>query len=253
LGHGHPEYLHPAKTVADQEHGLVPDRTQDGREVVAERERRQVAAGGAGAPAGGGEVEQDASVPVGQAGPLVVPGRHVEAEPVDEHDRRLGGVAGGANGQLGPVERSHRSEIIRRELGQVFVGLGVRPASRVQHRASDHAARHRAGGDAGGPQGGALAAHRGRPCSPPYSGGPRSPIPVVIWPGIVPARWASSSTGMRSSPWAPSNTTSSPGATDASPQSTRIWSIVIVPAPGWRRPPIRTSAFPWSCLGYPSS
>jgi hypothetical protein len=99
---------------------------------------------------------------------------------MDEDDRRVGWIACGADGELGPIERSDRSEIVERELGQVFVGFGVDPASRVQYGAPDHAARDRAGGDAGGDQGRAFAAHRGGPFAAWYSRGTRPPIPVAI-------------------------------------------------------------------------
>src|SRR4029453_14665276 len=173
----------------------------------------------------------------------VVAGRVCGAEPVDETDRRVGWIARGADGELGPIERSHRSEILGWELGQVFVGLRD-PASRVQHGAPDHTARHRAGSDAGGDQGRGLAAHSGRPSAARYSRGTRPPIPGAIWRGIVPARSASSSTVTRSLPWVPISTTSSPGDTESSPQSTRIWSMVTVPTTGWGGPPRRTAPPP---------
>jgi len=88
----------------------------------------------------------------------------------------------------------------------------------VQDGTADHAARDGAGRDPRRDERGPLAAHG--PSAETYSRGTRAPMPVAIARAIVPARAASSSAVTRSSPWAPISTTSSPGATSASPQST---------------------------------
>jgi hypothetical protein len=65
---------------------------------------------------------------------------------------------------------------------------------------------------------------------------------VRISYGMVPARAASSSTRISSSPWRPMRTTSSPLYAEPSPSSTIIASIVMFPIWRLRAPPMRTSA-----------
>ncbi len=65
-------------------------------------------------------IHQDAPEVGRQIHPLLVPDRHVQAEPVDEQDRGIGGT-GRAHRDLGAVEGLDETEILGRQIPQIGV------------------------------------------------------------------------------------------------------------------------------------
>jgi hypothetical protein len=146
---------------------------QDGEQVVPHRLDAEVARDRGPAPTVRAQVEQDASVPLREVPPLVVPRREIEAEAVHEHERRVAGIAGGAHGDRRAVERSRGAEVLGRQRGQLLVRLGVRAPRAQDHAAGDpagHRERRHARRDDRSPA----------PAHPTCSRGTRSEIAVTI-------------------------------------------------------------------------
>src|SRR5690606_27717749 len=76
---------------------------------------------------------------------------------------------------------------------------------------------------------------------PEYRRGTRGPMSDTTSFEVVSVFSAHSSALISSEPWRPIRTTSSPTSTGSSPTSTTIWSMVTVPASGYRRPRMSTS------------
>ena len=225
--------LWPTRTGRPVGDGGLEDR----REVVADRGGRQVASAARRAPAVRAEVEQDAAVPLRQLRPLVVPRGQVEAEAVDEDERRA---------SRDPRPRARRARCRRRSAPCPRSSGGSAESSSCASGSAPAAARGE---------------RRCRPITPPATRAGRESPAVTIavgvrsaaHPDVLPrnARADRRHDLVADRPDVPGELLRRDPlvalladqddlvtrATSSSPQSTRSWSIVTVPATGCRRPP----------------
>jgi hypothetical protein len=141
----------------DDREPVGSDHVQYRADVAAQGPQGQVPVRGRTAPAVSPLIHHHTPEVHRQIDPLLVPGGHVQAEPVDEQDHRRLRIARGTRRDLRPVEGLDHAQVVGRQVPQMGFEVVLVPAP--DDRASHGARRDGAGGDPGADHRGALARH----------------------------------------------------------------------------------------------